>query len=156
MAEIVEPTEGTVATVTGPVYLMLFPIPVVCFVGALLTDLTYASNAFIEWLNFSEWLIAAGLVFGLFAAIASLVELIAAEPLRSNIVGWGHIFLFWAAMIVELFNSLVHSVDGWTAVVPTGLILSIIGSLLAVAATATLFFVPVAWVPAREVRRENP
>jgi uncharacterized membrane protein len=59
-------------------------------------------------------------------------------------------------MIVELFNSLVHTVDGWTAVVPTGLILSIIGSILSVLAVATLFFVPVAWVPAREVRHENP
>ena len=134
---------------------ILLAIPVVCFIGALLTDLTYASNAVIQWLAFSEWLIAAGLVFGAFAVIASLVELIAAEPLRSNIVGWGHIFLFWAAMIVELFNALVHSIDGWTAVVPTGLILSIIGSILAVLAVATLFFVPVAWVPAREVRHDN-
>jgi uncharacterized membrane protein len=156
MAEIVERTDGTVATVTGPVYLLLFPIPVVCFVGALLTDLTYASNGVIEWLNFSEWLIAAGLVFGAFAALASLIELIAAAPLRSAVVGWGHIFLFWAAMIVELFNSFVHTIDGWTAVVPTGLILSIIGSVLAVAAVATIFFVPVMWVPAREVRHENP
>jgi uncharacterized membrane protein len=154
MAEIVEETASPVAAVTGPAYLMLFPIPVVCFVGALLTDLTYASNAVIQWLAFSEWLIAAGLVFGAFAVLASLVELIAAEPLRSRIVGWGHIFLFWAAMIVELFNALVHSVDGWTAVVPTGLVLSIIGSILSVLAVATLFFVPVAWVPAREVRHE--
>jgi uncharacterized membrane protein len=155
MAEIVERTTSPVAAVTGPVYLLLFPIPVVCFIGALLTDLTYASNAVIQWLAFSVWLIAAGLVFGAFAVIASLVELIAAEPLRSNIVGWGHIFLFWAAMIVELFNALVHSIDGWTAVVPTGLILSIIGSILAVLAVATLFFVPVAWVPAREVRHDR-
>ncbi len=152
MAEIVEETRGPVAAVTGPMYLMLFPIPVVCFIAALFTDLVYAGNAVIEWLNFSEWLIAGGLVFGAFAALASLVELIAAEPLRTSILGWGHIFLFWGAMIVELFNSLVHSVDGWTAVVPTGLTLSIIASILCVLAVATLFFVPVAWVPAREVR----
>ncbi len=157
MAEIVEPAESTVAAVTGPVYLMLFPIPVVCFIGALITDLVYIGpgGAFLLWLHFSEWLIAAGLVFGAFAVLASLVELIAAEPLRTSILGWGHFFLFWAAMIVELFNSFVHTIDGWTAVVPTGLILSIIGSILSVLAVATLFFVPVTWVPAREVRREN-
>lgn len=154
MAEFVQKKTSPVATVTGPLYLLLFPIPVVCFVGALLTDIVYSGDAVIEWLNFSEWLIAAGLALGAFAALASLVELIAAAPLRTSILGWGHIFLFWAAMVVELFNSLVHSVDGWTAVVPTGLILSVIGSLLAVAAVTTLFFVPVAWVPAREeVRR---
>lgn len=154
MAEIVEP-ENMAAAITGPAYLLLFPIAVVCFIGALLTDLTYASNAVIQWLAFSEWLIAAGLVFGAFAALASLIELIASASLRSTILGWGHIFLFWAAMIVELFNALVHSIDGWTAVVPTGLVLSVIGSLLAVAAVATLFLVPVKWVPAREARRGN-
>ncbi len=156
MAEIAEPTRSPVAAVTGPVYLLLFPIPVVCFLGALITDLVYSSDAVLQWLFFSEWLIAAGLVFGLLAALAALVELIAAEPLRSNIVGWGHVFLFYAALIVELFNALVHSVDGWTAVVPTGLILSIVGSILALAAVATVFLVPVTWVPAREVRRANP
>ena len=156
MAEIAEPTRSPVAAVTGPVYLLLFPIPVVCFLGALITDLVYSSDAVLQWLFFSEWLIAAGLVFGLLAALAALVELIAAEPLRSNIVGWGHVFLFYAALIVELFNALVHSVDGWTAVVPTGLILSIVGSILALAAVATVFLVPVTWVPAREVHRANP
>jgi len=156
MAEIAEPTRSPVTAVTGPVYLLLFPIPVVCFLGALITDLVYSSDAVLQWLFFSEWLIAAGLVFGLLAALAALVELIAAEPLRSNIVGWGHVFLFYAALIVELFNALVHSVDGWTAVVPTGLILSIVGSILALAAVATVFLVPVTWVPAREVRRANP
>jgi len=155
MAEIVEPTNSQVAAVTGPVYLLLFPIPIVCFIGALITDLVYSGNAVLQWLFFSEWLIAAGLLFGFLAAIAALVELIAAEPLRSNIMGWGHVLLFYAALIVEVFNALVHSIDGWTAVNPTGLILSIIGSIFCVAAVATLFLVPVAWVPAREVRRAD-
>jgi hypothetical protein len=31
---------------------------------------------------------------------------------------------FYAALIVELFNAFRHTIDGWTAVVPTGLILS--------------------------------
>ncbi len=153
MVEI-ERSDSRVAAVAGPAYLMLFPVAVVCFIGALLTDLVYSGNAVIEWLNFSEWLIAAGLVFGGFAALASLIELIVAAPLRSNILGWGHTFLFWAAWIVELFNAFVHSVDGWTAVVPTGLILSVIASILCVAAVATIFLVPVVWVPTREVRHE--
>ena len=158
MAEIVEETTSPVAAVAGPAYLMLFPIPIVCFIGALITDLVYIGpgGAFLLWLHFSEWLIAAGLAFGAFAAIASLVELIAAEPLRTSFLGWGHFLLFWAAMIVELFNAFVHSIDGWTAVMPTGLILSIIGAILSVAAVATIFLVPIMWVPAREVRREAP
>ncbi len=152
MAEIVEETRGPVAAVTGPVYLMLFPIPIVCFLAALATDATYASTSVLMWSHFSSWLIAAGLVFGALAALAALVEVIAAEPLRSSFLGWGHVFFFYATLIVELFNALIHSKDGWTSVVPTGLTLSIVASVLAVLAVATLFLVPVTWVPAREVR----
>jgi uncharacterized membrane protein len=151
MAETVERV-SPVASFTGPIYLLLFPIPVVCFVGALITDFVYSSTAVIEWLAFSEWLLAAGLFFGLFAAIALLIEFIGNDPVRVT-VGWAHLFLFYAALLVELVNSFHHTIDGWTAVVPTGLILSIIGSLLALGAVVTLFWLPVTWVVTREARR---
>lgn len=151
MAETVERAVSPVASVTGPIYLLLFPIPVVCFLGALITDLVYSGNAVIMWLNFSEWLIATGLVFGALAALALLIEFIASRPIRVGI-GWVHLILFYVALIVELFNAFVHTIDGWTAVVSTGLILSIIGCVVSLAAVATLFLVPVAWVARREVR----
>ena len=44
--------------------------------------------------------------------------------------GWPAFALLLAAWIVEFINSLVHARDGWTAVVPTGLILSIVGAVL--------------------------
>ena len=69
MAEIQQHTERRVATVTGPMYLLLFPIPVVCFLGALISDIAYSATAFLMWLHFSEWLIAAGLAFGALAAV---------------------------------------------------------------------------------------
>lgn len=155
MSVIVHETTGPVASVAGPVYMVLFPIPIVCFVGALISDLVYARDAVLMWLHFSEWLITAGLAFGVLAALAALVELIAARPLHSSVAGWVHIVLFYAALIVELFNVFVHSVDGWTAVVPTGMTLSIIGAVLSLAAVATAFLMPVAWIPGREVRRGN-
>jgi uncharacterized membrane protein len=46
---------------------------------------------------------------------------------------WISFALLLAAWFVEFINSLVHARDGWTAVVPTGLILSLIGSLLILA-----------------------
>jgi uncharacterized membrane protein len=150
MAEAIERVSPA-ASVTGPVYLLLFPVPVVCFLGALLTDIVYSSTAFIQWLNFSEWLIAAGLLFGLFAAIALLVEFISLNRLRVPL-GWIHIAAFYVALLVELANAFHHSIDGWTAVVPTGLVLSVIGSVLSLAAVVTLFLLPIVWVSTREVR----
>jgi len=152
MSEVIEYREGGVARAIAPIYLLLFPIPVVCFVAALVTDIAYANSAYLMWLHFSEWLIAAGLAFGGLAALVLLVEFFASRAIRTGSIGWTHLVLFYAALVVELINALIHTIDGWTAVVPTGMTLSVIGALLALAAVATLFRVPVTWVARREVR----
>jgi len=151
MTEVYTRRESGVARATSPIYLLLFPIPVVCFVGALATDLAYSASAYLMWLHFSEWLIATGLAFGALAALALLIEFLARPAIRRGGLGWAHLVLFYAALVVELINALVHTIDGWTAVVPTGMTLSIVGAILAVAAAGTLFRVPVTWV---ETRRE--
>src|SRR5436305_2455969 len=127
MAEKARHIKSGVAHVTAPIYLLLFPIPVVCFVGALLTDTAYLASAYLMWLHFSEWLIAAGLVFGAVAALALLVEFFASRAIRAGAFGWAHLLLFYGALIVELCNAFVHTIDGWTAVVPTGMTLAVIG-----------------------------
>ena len=151
MAEIARTRESGVAAAATSIHRLLFPIPVVCFVGALLTDIAYSRGAFLMWLHFSEWLIAAGLAFGALAALALLVEFVASRAVRKAASGWAHLVLFYAALVVELFNALVHTIDGWTAVVPTGMTLSIVGAILAVAAAGVLFRAPVTWVARREV-----
>jgi uncharacterized membrane protein len=108
-----------------PIYAILLPVPIVCFIGALLTDITYqGSGGNLIWVNFSSWLIAAGLLFGAFAGIVLLIDAI---RLRG---GWLPFGLLVAAWIVELVNSFVHARDGWTAVFPLGLILSAVAVLL--------------------------
>ena len=149
MAEIIMHRESGIARATAPIYLLLFPVPVVLFIAALVTDVAYANSANIVWLNFAEWLIAAGLLFGALAAIVLIVEFIASRAIRSGTRGWTHLVLFLAAFGVELFNMFFHTRDGFTAVVPVGMALSIIGVLLALAAVGTLFTVPVTWVTHR-------
>ncbi|UWU90161.1 DUF2231 domain-containing protein [Bradyrhizobium sp. CB1015] len=57
-----------------PIHPMLVPIPMTCFVGALLTDIAYVASAEIMWANFSAWLLLAGIIFGVLAAIAGLTD----------------------------------------------------------------------------------
>jgi uncharacterized membrane protein len=152
MTSITRSVDRGVAMAAASIYVLLFPISVVCFVGALLTDIAYSASEFLMWLHFSEWLIAAGLVFGALAALALLVEFIASHAIRKGPFGWTHLGLFYAALLVELFNAFFHTIDGWTAVAPTGLTLSIVGVALALAAVGTLFRVPATWMAQREVR----
>jgi len=118
-----------ISIVRHPIYSLFLPVPVVCFVGALITDLSYLnSGGNLLWVNFSTWLIAAGLVFGVIALIILLIDAIRGSAAR---LAFG---LLLAAWIVEFINSLVHARDGWTAVAGTGLILSFIGTLLVLVA----------------------
>jgi len=112
-----------------PLAAVTLPVPIICFIGALFTDLAYdGSGGNLQWLNFSSWLLAVGLVFGIVVAILMLIDLIRLPRLRSP-EGWAGFILLIAAWVVELINSFVHARDGWTAVVPAGLILSAVGAV---------------------------
>jgi uncharacterized membrane protein len=131
MAEaMARPSTKSMSIVGHPIYSMLLPVPVVCFVGALLTDLAYiCSGGNLVWLNFTSWLLLAGLVFGFVAALVLLIDVIRSPAVRTG-VGWTHLLVFYAALIVELVSMFIHQRDGWTAVAGAGLILSIIGAVL--------------------------
>jgi uncharacterized membrane protein len=122
------------AIVGHPIYGMLLPVTVVCLVAALITDLSYLnSGGNLIWLAFSSWLLLAGLIFGALAAVMLLIDFVRVRGLRSG-KGYAHMLLLYAALLVELLSMFVHQRDGWTAVAGLGLILSIIGAALVLAA----------------------
>lgn len=131
MADVVEERTVRRVGIAGHPYSALFlPVPIVCFIGALLTDIAYSnSDGTLQWLNFSSWLLAAGLLFAAVAGVLMIIDLARLPQLRSTL-GWAAFGLLVLSGIVEFINSLIHARDGWTAVVPTGLILSAIGAVL--------------------------
>ena len=119
-----------IAIVRHPLYSMLLPVPVVCFLGVVLTDFAYlGSGGNLVWLDFSSWLLFAGLVFGLLSAIVLLIDIVRSRGMRTG-TGWAHLLFFYAALLVELFSMFIHQRDGWTAVAGLGFALSIIGAVL--------------------------
>lgn len=121
------------AIAAHPIYSALLPIPILCFVGALITDLAYAGSAAMMWLDFSTWLLLAGLIGGGLAGVFLIVEMVRAGRHRSGALSV-HFVLLLSAWVTEIFNSFIHARDGWTAVVPTGLLLSILAAVLALLA----------------------
>jgi len=152
MAEALRHPHVAVTNVVGRIYTFVFPLPVTCFFAALLTDVAYAATAYLMWLHFSEWLLAVGLAFGGIAAVALLVEFFASRAARRDLSSTSIVGLFFAAMLVELANSFMHTIDGWTAVVPGGLWLSAIGAILCLAAAALLPRAHRVWFVAQEGR----
>ena len=116
-----------------PLYSALLPVPIVCFIGALLTDIAYSRAPDMMWLDFSSWLLLAGLVVGGVAGLVLIIELIRAGSSRTGALTV-HFLLLLAAWVVEVFNSFIHARDGWTAVVPTGVTLSFLAVALSLLA----------------------
>jgi len=131
------------ATVTGPhlglasqpVYATLVQFPAVCFVGTLLTDLAYWSTTNYLWETFSIWLLTIGCIVAAFAGIAGLITWFTHRHVRALPFAGLHVITSMAALVLSIVNAFVHSRDGYTAVVPQGLTLSIIVVVLMLLAT---------------------
>ena len=113
-----------------PLHPMLAPFPIVCFVGAMITDLAYLGSTNIMWSNFSIWLITGGLVMGGLAAVTGIIDYAGDRRVRAARPATPHMIINISVVVIELINAFVHSRDGWTSVVPTGLTLSIISVVL--------------------------
>jgi uncharacterized membrane protein len=92
------------------------------FVGALVTDLVYWQMPDVLWERFSIWLISAGLIMAGLAAIAYVIDLAGGRQIDRP--AWPRVVGYALAVLLSLTNAFVHSRDGYTAVVPTGLMLS--------------------------------
>ncbi len=120
----IETREATARVGGQPLHMLLVPFPIVCFTGALLTDIAYWQTYEVMWERFSIWLLTAGLVMAGFAIIAGLIDFIFSRRIRAQRPAWIHVFGSIAVLTLSVLNVLVHGGDAYTAVVPMGLALS--------------------------------
>jgi uncharacterized membrane protein len=107
------------------------------FSAALVTDLVYWQVPNVMWERFSIWLIVAGLILAGVAVIAYLIDLAGGRKIERP--AWPGVVGYAVAILLSLMNAFVHSRDGYTAVVPTGLMFSgsVVVVLLLTALTGT-------------------
>lgn len=116
-------------TALHPLHGVLLAFPVALFPGALAADVTYLNSSEMQWSNFAAWLIAGGVFFTGLTLAWALLRMAMRRPGSR-----------WLAVIlailfaVGLVNAFQHSHDGWSSVGTTGLALSVISTLLALAA----------------------
>lgn len=107
-----------------PIHPTIVPFPIVCFVGNFIADIAYWRTADVVWATFSVWLLAIGLLAAILAVAVGLIDLLFSRGIRSLRTAWLHGLCGLVVLGLAGLNTLVHSRDGWTAVVPQGLILS--------------------------------
>lgn len=125
------PNPHSTAQIAGhPIHPMLIPFPIAFFVGTFACDLVYWSNADPFWFTATQWLLAAGVIMALLAALAGFTDLLGDARIRALRAVWFHMGGNLLAVIVEAINWYIRHDGGMAAVLPTGIILSLIAVLI--------------------------
>ena len=115
------------ATLSGPsmlvgsIHYTLRSVPITCLGLTLASDIFYLQTSNLLWLHFSEWLLLAGVLFGAVAILLAFVDFL----IRRIRPSWPTVLCSIVVLVLATFNNLVHTADGWTAVYPLGLTLSV-------------------------------
>lgn len=109
---------------------LAFPLPL--FIGALLSDLAYASSYHVQWINFAQWLIAGALLVGAFALVWAIAGMTRGDSLTKG-RHTAYLVALAVMWVLGFINALVHAKDAYASM-PAGLYLSVIVTLLALVA----------------------
>lgn len=123
--------DRTPASTLRPLNAVLLAGAIPLFLGALLSDIAYAKTYEIQWTNFASWLLAGGLLIGAFALVCAIADLVRADRREGRHLVY--VILLLATWVLGFIDALVHARDAW-ATMPTGLVLSLIVTVLACAA----------------------
>jgi uncharacterized membrane protein len=112
---------------THPLHPMLIPFPVAFLVGALVADLAFIGTGDGFWASASTWLIGAGIVMALLAAVAGFTDFLGEPRIRALNDAWYHMIGNLTAVLIAIINFLLRYNEGAEAAIrPWGVVLSIV------------------------------
>lgn len=115
-----------------PIHPMLIPFPIAFLVAALVSDLVFWTVRDAFWASVSLYLLGAGIVMALLAALAGFTDFFGDPRIRALSHAWQHMVGNLLAVAIAVVNFLLRLGDPATAILPTGLILSAVVALILV------------------------
>ena len=113
-----------------PIHPMLIPFPIACFVLAFVSDLAFLKSSSDFWADASLWLLGIGLIMAALAAVMGLADVLGDVQIRNLSDAWLHAGGNIVAVLIELYNWYSRYEHGNAAVVPKGVILSLVVVLI--------------------------
>jgi uncharacterized membrane protein len=115
------------AAINGhPIHPMLVPFPIVFLTGTLLADIGYWISEDDFWARAALWLVGAGVVSGLLAAVVGAIDFFTIERARQGSTGWTHALGNVLAVGLSLISYFIRRGDPADSVLWSGLALSLV------------------------------
>jgi uncharacterized membrane protein len=119
------------ASIAGhPIHPMVVGFPIAFFVAAFVCDLVFWRSGNAMWATGALWLIGFGLIMAAVAAVLGLTDFLGDHRVRALNDAWWHAGANVVVVLVELYSWYARYTQGTDAVVPTGVILSLVAVLL--------------------------
>jgi uncharacterized membrane protein len=97
---------STAAIAGHPIHPMLVPLPIASLVGVVVTDLAYLSTTNPFWAEASRWLLLAGIVTGVLAAVFGLIDFLTISYVKDHRFAWFHFAGNGVALALSAVNLL--------------------------------------------------
>lgn len=121
---------STAAIAGHPIHPVLIPYPVAFLTAALVTDVLWWVTGNDLWPPFSVWLTGAGVVSGVVAAVAGLIDFVTIARVREHGTGWYHSAAAVLALGAGGISWALRVGDEAGAILPWGLTLAAITAAL--------------------------
>jgi uncharacterized membrane protein len=126
MASPIPNPRSTIQIAGHPIHPMLIPFPVAFLVATLFCDFAFLRTESAFWAMAALWLLGAALLFGVLAALAGLTDFLGDPRIRELTDAWHHFIGNAISILLILVNFYLRYVNGDTAVIPEGLLLSLV------------------------------
>jgi uncharacterized membrane protein len=113
-----------------PIHPMLVTLPIALFIATFACDLVYWRVGGDGWATAAIWLLGAGLIAAAAAAVVGLIDFLGDQQIYSMNDAWWHAGGNVLLVLIELYGWYARYTEGAAAVVPKGLILSLIAVAL--------------------------
>ncbi|HEY9643610.1 MAG TPA: DUF2231 domain-containing protein [Coleofasciculaceae cyanobacterium] len=121
---------STVAIAGHPFHPLIVTFPIGFLIGAFGSDVGYWLTHDPFWARASLWLIGAGFASGILAALTGMMDFLRIDRVRKRTAGWAHMLGNVAVLALSLVNWILRWNNPADAVLPTGLIISLIVATL--------------------------
>lgn len=121
---------STVAIAGHPFHPLIVTFPIAFLVGAFGSDVGYWLTGDAFWARASIWLIGAGVVTGLVAALTGMMDFLKIDRVKKHSAGWIHMAGNVAVLALSLVNWYLRWDNSTGAILPVGLLISLVVATL--------------------------